>query len=109
MFYGGSADVPHTKGHTDGTQHRSPPRREGRLRSPVRQQGQLTRWRGGVPSPLRFWKDGPMLVMRVDAPPTSPISFGAVKQLLLRAGLGPDATDRRLAQSLRLYFPLDES
>src|SRR3954471_15143888 len=50
-----------------------------------------------------------MVVIRVDAPPTSPISFGVVKQVLLRAGLRTSATDRLLAQSLRLYFPLDQS
>lgn len=47
------------------------------------------------------------MVIRINAPLHSPLSFGVVKQLLLSIGLGPEVPDPRLAQSLRLYFPLD--
>lgn len=48
-----------------------------------------------------------MTVNTFDAPPRSPISFGAVKVVLNHFGVTPEIDDGALALSLRLIFPLD--
>ncbi|WP_374010304.1 tetratricopeptide repeat protein [Leifsonia sp. LS-T14] len=47
--------------------------------------------------------------LSLNAPAASPIAFGVVKQLLVKVGCGPETDHPRLAQSLRLYFPLDSA
>ncbi|NUU08531.1 tetratricopeptide repeat protein [Leifsonia sp. C5G2] len=45
--------------------------------------------------------------IRVNAPMPSPISFGTVKEILRSVGLTPELAEGRLAQAVRLYYPLD--
>ena len=96
------------KESTNGTEHRVAARREGGLRSPVRQQGQLAPQEGRRPGRRPSGKPIEVdMQLSINAPAASPIAFGLVKELLMKVGCGPETPHPRFAQSLRLYFPLD--
>lgn len=46
-------------------------------------------------------------MIRLDAPESTPLSFGIVKQILHRLDVGPDADHPSLLKSFRILFPLD--